>query len=445
MQGKKEYLWDVDPPFRDWWKRYAHLNPGIDPRTITPNDLKIRLAFIPDGGSEIEYITPQALHRRKDMYAPVRKPRKLKDYPQFLEWYDPDLNPDIDPDTLLAMDNATLIKYRVRGSGEIAQSTPAQVSDRKDWSAPPRRPALLKDVDGLPELIEKYKDLNPHLEHSLDKLTANARGGERINLPDMQGGVYSILLNSFCHRQNPTFTHWPRVPVLEIPEFQIWLDHFGYLNQDVDWSTVTTATTTITIKFMVEGVLKMRTPFGVFRGGRDILKEIKASIDDDPTFWRYCTEKDRKRISTFYKSNNSQKMEMACSAGHTFAMTPRTFYEHIANGDEPCPYCGGRSRIVPGVNDALTVDPEIIHWLDDRNTTPPHMMPANSGHFDVFLTCPYCGYSFVRKTKNAVGKYPKCPVCKDTGIPRVEDPKIIMGVNIPYLMLMEEETKDGNI
>lgn len=77
---------------------------------------------------------------------------------------------------------------------------------------------------------------------------------------------------------------------------------------------------------------------------------------------------------------------------------------------KPCPICA-RGLLLPGVNDLLTVNPELAReWHDEKNAPMmPNMIAANSGK-KVWWLCPDCGHEWKAKVGSR-NSGTKCPVC----------------------------------
>ena len=73
-----------------------------------------------------------------------------------------------------------------------------------------------------------------------------------------------------------------------------------------------------------------------------------------------------------------------------------------------------RPKVIQGVSDAATLDPEIVLFWGNNKRNPNAISPY-TGHQYNFI-CPYCGYEFRKAIKNVAMKSPKCPQCHDNGI-----------------------------
>ena len=433
-KSDNEYCID-DPFFVEWYRPFAVLNPGIDINTLRTSDQKTLIKYEENG--EAFEITPyyiiNCLHVNVSLGKPHNRARgnsKLRDW---LETFS-DLNPGIDPDKIKFSDNKTKLYYRPRDSIEICSITPKGLSQKEDWYAPQRNRevVLAKDVPGFLEWFELYKDLNP----DVDIASLTAASNIRLYYFSRDGTILGVNVYSLCVRKDIFFRPQIRVPCSEVPGFTEWFETYRWLNPDIDLASLTTSTATVKLVYIFNGERKEVSPFFLCRRV-DLLAQIKRTICGDPLFWTYCIEEDRRIVDTYVKKNGKIYLKMRCPEGHEYTQTPETFYYNANHGRDPCPICDRRMKVIEGVNDAASVDPEIKLFYSEDNDRPVHMVGAFNGHSDFKFKCPYCGHEFTKRMKNIAGKHPKCPKCKDKGldVPQNTD---YMPEGIPYLLVQDD-------
>ena len=155
-------------------------------------------------------------------------------------------------------------------------------------------------------------------------------------------------------------------------------------------------------------------PYAQSQASRKKKVPIKNQVGEDPFFWSHCAETDPDIIESLKRaSKDALKVyfDLYCDKGHRFRTSVSRFYTKCL--DEACPYCDGR-KVIPGVTDAETVDPDLALFYSDANPKPLSTISPYSGKRYLW-ECPYCGHAFTKVIKNMSGKTPKCPVCKDLG------------------------------
>ena len=185
--GRKEYRYCGDyPAFMEWFAKNADLNPDFDPKIVSITSSAILRYYTED--NTISKITVQSLFRKNKEFSPPVRDKGIMcwDDPEFRDWFDQDLNPDIEPRTLTYNDWKTRLKYRAKETQELCSITPCGLRRKKDWYESPKNKKILAvSVPGFSAWIKKNKDLNPHIV-SGGELTAEVTADylRREHLPD---------------------------------------------------------------------------------------------------------------------------------------------------------------------------------------------------------------------------------------------------------------------
>lgn len=433
-QGEYEYCKD-DFLFMEWYKPFAVLNPDVDINALRTSDQETLLRY--SEGGEMFDITPYHIISFLHVNFSLRKPRicahdnqKLKDW---LKEYS-DLNPGIDPDKVTMSDYKTKLFYRPRGSDKIFSITPNGLSRKKDWYAPPANSGavLAKDIPGFLEWLELNKDLNPDID--IASLTVGSN--TRLNYRSRDGTIRSVSVICLCMRKDIFFQPSTPVHCSEDPNFMEWYEEYRWLNPDIDISTLT-VTRTVKLVYLFNGEQKEITTFDLFRR-KDMLSQIRSTIRGSPLFWTYCIEEDCRTVNSYSKTYNKILFKMRCPEGHEYNQSPERFYHYANLGRDPCPYCDERVRLIEGVNDAYSVDPEIKLYYSEDNKKPVHMVGAYNAKSDFKFECPYCGHKFTKRMRNIIGKHPKCPKCKDKGSDIPQNTEDYMPEGIPFLVIQDD-------
>ena len=429
-QAPRRYCAD-DKAFMQWFDKNADLNPDFDPKKVSVNT-HCHIKYHTDGGP-ISTALVSALFRPGKFSAPRNKPRKCWDDPDFRSWFETnrELNPDIDPTSLSFCDCKTRLYYHPRDSLEVYSISPSGLYVKKDRYARPYSHGGKRaiTVPGFKEWFERYKELNPGVD--LDSLFE--QGNDRLKYLTGDGQIATVSVRELCSTLEPEKLRL----CMDDPDFREWIDEYAWLNSDVDISSLTTLTQRTNLKYLHNGKIRLTNPYMLFQR-KDLLSQLGATIRDDPLFWDYCVETEKKLVGSYSKNNNSRKFKMLCSNGHSFEQTPRIFYKYANQGRDPCPFCDGRAKTIPGVNDAATADPELVLFYSKDNEKMLNTISPLDGHDNYKMECPYCGHKFTRTMKNIAGKHPKCPNCKDNGAGMEKKEINYMPEGIPFLIPEDE-------
>ena len=430
--SEHEYCKD-DPLFMRWFEPFTALNPDVDIGTIRTDDTVTIVHYIENG--ERFGNTPYTLVSWLYMEDKWHSERKQFDFHSRLtKWVHEfaDLNPGIDPEKLTTSDNKTRLYYRPRGSTGICSITPKELYYRKDWYAPRKRVlGLARDHPGFMELFNLNKDRNPNIDVSTLKVNSH----KQLFYRTRDGTVCSISVENLCRRKNIMCRRKTRVRCIDVPGFSEWIKTYRWLNPDIDCASLMVSKK-IRLVYILNGKTKEISSYKLCCR-KDLLSQIKRIIRGDPLFWTYCIEQDRRMVDSYVKSHQKAYFKMRCPEGHEYTQTPSRFYHYADQGRDPCPYCDGRVQLVPGLNDAVTIDPEIKLFYSEDNDRPAHMVGAYNGKSDFKFKCPYCGHEFAKRMKNIIGKHPKCPKCKDKGF-NVPQDKDYMPEGIPFLVIQDD-------
>lgn len=153
-------------------------------------------------------------------------------------------------------------------------------------------------------------------------------------------------------------------------------------------------------------------------------KKVAKGVNDLETLfpnlakeWDY--EKNRNLLPSDVSAHSDKKVYWLCSHGHSWlaAINTRT-QKNISGG---CPICSNK-RIVAGVNDLATTNPDILkYWDFDKNIINPTEISSGSNK-TVFWKCGN-GHSFKTKVYLFANSKEKnnCPICRNF--------KVVSGVN----------------
>ena len=418
---------ESDPHFMEWFTQNADLNPEFDPKHISiTSSYKIKYRA---NNNSIKEITVQSLFRKNGKFhLPTQYNNRCWDDPKFRAWFDPELNPNVDPLKLMYTDPKTRLYYRSTDSHKICSIGLRGLKEKKDWNTSPKRTYFAVAVPGFREWFEKYRGLNPDIDLSslsrfdITPLFYRSSGGD----------VLSIQTCILCQRLITDSEEETVGPCIDVPGFSEWFEAYRNYNTDIDPTVLMSDMKTVCLTYFYNGHLHKLTPYALCRS-KSLLSRPYKTIRGDPLFWCYCVEEDREKVNSYNRNNTSEQFKMRCPKGHEYVQSAERFFYNTDNGREPCPFCDGRAQLVPGVNDAVTIDPEIKLFYSEDNDRPVYMVGAFNGHSDFKFKCPYCGHEFTKRMKNIVGKHPKCPKCKDKG-PDVPQDRDYIPEGIPYLV-----------
>ena len=336
----------------------------------------------------------------------------VKDQPGFEKHMVERLNPELDFTTLTTGSNKK-IRY-IDDSGQISRKKINNMMRSHNPYAPANRAKFVKDMPGFKE--HKVEELNPELDFA----TLTTRSEIKIRYVDDSGQISCRRVDGMTRSHNP-YAHINRLRLVkDMPGFK---EHrVEELNPELDFATLT-AGANKKIRFTDDGgriqcrIAKRmdweNNPYApTIRSCLDT-EDPMATVGKDKYFWSHCAEEESdviKRIRNVKRSSR-KVYNMVCDRGHYFRTSVKRFYKLPL--EEACPYCSGR-KILPGVNDAKTIDPDLAIFYSASNPKPVWTISPYTCKRYIW-ECPHCGYTFSKAIKNLVGKNPKCPQCKDIG------------------------------
>ena len=149
------------------------------------------------------------------------------------------------------------------------------------------------------------------------------------------------------------------------------------------------------------------------------MKAKRKSVAEDPDMmkkWDFEKNTIDPASITIY---SHEKCYWHCpDCGYTWKTSPFT----ITNSKTKCPCCGSHNAIRNGINDFLTLVPELQNWVDFKRNIDHgidvYTLPISSAK-KIYWKCPYCGHQwlgtvFRRVRKSADGTYAitACRHCK---------------------------------
>lgn len=143
---------------------------------------------------------------------------------------------------------------------------------------------------------------------------------------------------------------------------------------------------------------------GVFRPRKDniILKKIFMEWFDpelNPTIDPFLIKMADRNVRLKYKDFSGNTCEISINGFFCNARKHGKFMPPV--------------KVIDDFNNAATLDPELLlFWDEKRNKKDPSEISPNTSH-EYYFICPYCGYEFTKQIKNIAGKSPKCPQCHD--------------------------------
>ena len=415
--------------------RLQELNPDIDFSKLTIGSAKY-IRYIDDKGNE-QYKQTASMDWDGNPFAPYKLDRLglVRDVPGFEEHRLQELNPDIDF-SKLTTGSSRYIRY-IDDSGNEQCRQPYNM----DWAGSPysqkkRHYGLVKDVPGFEE--HRLQELNPDIDFS--KLTTGS--GRYIRYIDDSGKEQCREVRHMNWGGNPFAYELERLGLVrDVPGFE---EHrLQELNPDIDFSKLTTGSDT-SIRFIDDrGNERCRRVAGMDWGGSPFAcKKTPISLSEsemvgeDLYFWAHCAETDdavKENLKRTGKANKREYCNFVCDHGHHFRTNIKRFYDLPL--EEACHYCSG-SKVIPGLTDAASVDPDLALFYSPSNPKPLRTIsPYNNKSY--IWKCPHCGYSFPKVISNMTGKSPKCPRCKDTG--HVHMRSKFGDDFLPYLSLIRDQ------
>ncbi len=342
------------------------------------------------------------------------------DVPGFMETFDQQLNPDLDPtDTL--KNSKIYVNYR-GDDGKVHYSQLKVFIERLRKKKYGDKKRLAWEVPEFRNLF--WEGLNPDI--NLEKLPCTSK----TKITYMDPFTFELLTNSvahICHRYAGTLRPNPfenEYYALSDPMFQEIFKANRHLNSIAFTDLARKSKRRVWFRnskggiesMVVKDLLEIKGVSCCFKDG---IKQIPPKVMDFPDFNDVYVSNDkglsREQIDRL-PYNSKTRLTIQCMKGHRF---PATVKQALLKPiEELCPYCRG-DRAIPGETDAATADKELVwFWDEDRNNEQLSMLlPTCSRRF--YFYCPYCGYTFREKLCHMVNAERKCPDCSGTGIPGI--------------------------
>ena len=435
------------------------LNPNIDIDCLSAKSkeqIKIKLNDNKTIERRVRSITAN-LEKNKGKYLP-REGNPAKEVPGFLNVFNPELNPDIDIDALytkssakikISLDNGRIIQRQVNSIVKNLNKNNGHLSIIE--------PQLMKDIPGFLEIFNQ--ELNPDVD--IDTLTVEE--GKKIKICLESGSVVERTLKNIAYNlksNNGKYVSKENIFAKDIPAFLEIFD--PKLNPDIDLNTLKMFEhdTSIKIKITDEEIVEIQM--------RNIMKNIKRNNGvfisqkiyhhkknymraiDSPEFSKWIIKENNPDVDLDNLGMHDSKTDLVYIDEHGIKRTIKanSFFRNVKrNGGKfisrysitSNPRKGQLVRaVIPGINDAQTLDPDIILFWGNNKKGPDEISPY-TGHQYNFI-CPYCGYEFRKAIKNVAMKSPKCPSCYDNGFENKEIKN--MPVDVAFLLRSWDEENE---
>ena len=439
--------------FQMFWKKYKDLNPGVDPTRLTAQDYvnyKNRMT------GKVERILVRAVLQRKNSVMPISE-RSAWDDPEFRETFPADLNPGIDMMQVRRSDTKTLLNGIGR-RGLAIQQTPSNFF-RAQVRRMEHREKLKSDTSGRHWNMQLAWDdpgfrdfFDPTLNPDINILTLYRTSKVIIRYYETSGEIGESMIGPLFrsgHFRRP-YACRKYVYAMEFPDFVDAVT--PELNPGIDLSKLKRNDNKTRVRvYLDSGIIGTIIVKGYFAHrahakhdpeewehfihARKYYEQNKDKhVSGDPNFWQYCLEPDKNFYNNAVKTSKA-KVRMRCNKNHpVFRVSIGNFYSHNEKINEICPYCTGK-KVEQGVNDAVTLDPEIALYWDPKNGSCDCVI-VNSKRYS--FVCPFCGHRFTREINVIVGQHPKCMICKDTGIVESHGRYNMAPPDIPFGAMMKD-------
>lgn len=432
VMSRSRFIKDV-PEFMELYD--AALNPNLDISTVHVSNYKDRIFYMRKNG-DIGSTTASAFMKNLRTHGVYVEHKKLAqhrlaiDNPVFSIWFDAALNPDIDLDGLYRSNSEVEILYK-RKDNQIGIITARDffrnLKRNNGCFVEPKNSKKTKKSLAIedPIFCDWYNpQVNPDIDVS--KITTwNVK--QKIKYIGRDDKIYSISAKMFfdnVSRNKGVFiepNHLKIKAVMkemnyktpwEVPIFREWFDQ--ELNPEIDPKQLR-FDSNVKIRYVVnEYTHAFITLKGFFRNiekHKGLFQPVKTNVDIKKIFWKWFDPKLNTTIDPFLIKVNDRKVRLKYkdSNGNVRDIEIVSFFQNVRkNGD-----FNPEKKVISGVNDAATIDPEIdLFWDKGKNEQKPNKISPYTGHQYYFI-CPYCGYEFTKQIKNIAGKSPKCPQCHD--------------------------------
>ena len=375
----------------------------------------------------------------------TRQKELAKNIPGFMDIFDPIINKGINLEQLWQGDSRTKINIKLE-NGSIITRQVCSICNNLNKNNGIFIPALSRtpaekyamDVKGFIEIFNQ--ELNPNIDinqllytdNSTILIAADNRVFERTvysicrNL-DHNNGIFKPRLNCYTGKKKyakdiPGFTELfnPKLNK-DIDLETLSKNDKGTMKIDVDGKKIIERRISTVCKNLIRnnGIYKdNRRNNGIYKDNRNkslkrrtILKVREKYAKDVPGFMELFDKSLNQDIDIDTLTSNSTKKIYFYNKEGT--VISRIVVNLCRNLSKNKGHFVERPKVIQGVNDAETLDPELALFWGNNKKKANEISPY-TGHQYNFL-CPYCGYEFRKAIKNVAMKNPKCPQCHDTG------------------------------
>lgn len=374
--------------FMSYWD--PKLNPNVKLETLKTNSNHgVRIV---DEYGILRTIRISSLCRRKITKQQKSERLKLvKDIPEIMELYIPELNTDVNLSHLTVYSNTTItIKDKY---GKIRKE-----NIMKLWASIKGRKLAIK----YPNFIKVWnKNLNPNI--NIETITANST--EYINLIE-NGKIVKKTVKSICNNQG--IKNKDNLAINN-EMFNKWVNKEDNLDINLDILPCTS-----------HKCVNIRNEFGDLHkvAVREICK-YKTTLDERKDKLIYA--KNNEIFMSFWNSNLNPDvdLEQLLAQSHNNIKIYDQFnnIKSVEVRTICTKYINKRNDLVDEQlklkNTILQYDSDFFEYLDENEYKISY---CNNSNKKIKFACPCCGYKWSAKIKTVAFRNPKCPICKDQGI-----------------------------
>lgn len=338
----KILLWDYSEEFRNWFDQ--ELNPDIDPRVIGIND-STKIKYRRSSGM-IDSVCANTIYKKIKKYGHIVESAKgnfqcIMDLPIFKDWFNQELNSNIDPYSISISAEWPHIQYvRVDGSeAEISPRRFVEIIKKNGKFIEPKKTAKVHDN----AFMEKFDTvLNEHVDFETlkrnddsTKLRFIAQNG-RIRIITAKGYYANVRKNQGKYVDNSSKNIRYAI---EDPYFRSFFKQ--ELNCDVDLSEIVRSDEKTVLHYLKNdgtiGNIKPKTFFKNIKRNNGIFIETnrenmapKALAIDDPVFKKWFNEELNPEIDVKTLSRSANvAIRYYDSEGEIYSIRLVTFFRII--------------------------------------------------------------------------------------------------------------------
>lgn len=437
--SQAQFIKDI-PEFVEWFD--PTLNPNLDISMLHVSNYKDRIFYMRKNG-DIGSTTASDFMKNLRTHGVYIEPKKSAqrslaiDDPVFNTWFDAELNPDIDLTKLCRHNCKVEILYKRKDNqigGITANSFFRNIKKNHGCFVESKKLKKIKSSLAIDDPIFREwfdPEINPDIDISKIVKWNTEKKIKYIGRDNKIHGISAKKFFDNVEKNNGVFiepNHLKRKAVMEemnyrtpwdFPVFREWFNQ--ELNPEID-PTQLQFDSNIRIRYVVnEYTHAFFTVKGFFRNieeHKGLFQPVKTNVEIKKIFWKWFDPKLNPTIDPFLikVGDTKTKMKYKDVEGNIHDIIVGNFFHNVRKNGDFIPL--KMTRIIEGVNDAATIDPEIIlFWDEKKNKQQPNKISPNTGHQYHFI-CPYCGYEFTKQIKNIAGKSPKCPQCHDKEKPQ---------------------------